>query len=87
MKDTLGRALKDLRISVTDRCNFRCSYCMPLEKYEWIERSEILTFEEITRFQGFSSGWEWRKSGLPAENRFCGMAWNFSCLNWPGLTD
>jgi cyclic pyranopterin phosphate synthase len=47
--DKLGRALKDLRISVTDRCNFRCSYCMPLDKYEWIDRSEILTFEEITR--------------------------------------
>jgi GTP 3',8-cyclase len=49
LKDALGRPLKDLRISVTDRCNFRCSYCMPLEKYEWIERREILTFEEITR--------------------------------------
>jgi GTP 3',8-cyclase len=49
LKDALGRALKDLRISVTDRCNFRCSYCMPLDKYEWIDRSEILTFEEITR--------------------------------------
>jgi GTP 3',8-cyclase len=48
-KDALGRAMKDLRISVTDRCNFRCSYCMPLEKYEWIDRSEILTFEEVTR--------------------------------------
>jgi cyclic pyranopterin phosphate synthase len=49
IKDTLGRELKDLRISVTDRCNFRCAYCMPLEKYEWIDRREILTFEEITR--------------------------------------
>ncbi|MBN1571559.1 MAG: GTP 3',8-cyclase MoaA [Acidobacteria bacterium] len=49
LKDTLGRAMKDLRISVTDRCNFRCSYCMPLDKYEWIDRSEILSFEEITR--------------------------------------
>jgi GTP 3',8-cyclase len=49
LKDTLGRALKDLRISVTDRCNFRCSYCMPLERYAWIDRHEILTFEEITR--------------------------------------
>jgi GTP 3',8-cyclase len=49
LKDALGRPLKDLRISVTDRCNFRCSYCMPLEKYEWIERKEILTFEEVTR--------------------------------------
>jgi GTP 3',8-cyclase len=49
VNDALGRPLKDLRISVTDRCNFRCSYCMPLEKYEWIDRREILSFEEITR--------------------------------------
>lgn len=49
LKDTLDRPLKDLRISVTDRCNFRCRYCMPLERYEWINRREILTFEEITR--------------------------------------
>jgi len=49
LKDSLGRPLKDLRVSVTDRCNFRCSYCMPLDCYEWINRREVLTFEEITR--------------------------------------
>jgi GTP 3',8-cyclase len=49
LKDALGRALKDLRISVTDRCNFRCLYCMPLENYMWIDRHEILTFEEVER--------------------------------------
>ena len=49
LKDSLGRPLNDLRVSVTDRCNFRCDYCMPLEKYEWISRREVLTFEEITR--------------------------------------
>ncbi len=49
LKDALGRPLKDLRISITDRCNFRCNYCMPLEQYEWIDRREILSFEEITR--------------------------------------
>ena len=48
-KDDLQRPLKDLRISVTDRCNFRCTYCMPLDEYEWIERAEILTYEEIAR--------------------------------------
>ena len=47
--DAYNRSLKDLRISVTDRCNFRCSYCMPLDEYEWIDKKEILTFEEITR--------------------------------------
>ena len=49
MLDTLQRPLKDLRISVTDRCNFRCTYCMPLDDYDWLDKSEVLTFEEITR--------------------------------------
>jgi len=49
LTDTLSRPLTDLRISVTDRCNFRCSYCMPLEEYTWAEKSEILSFEEIAR--------------------------------------
>ena len=52
-KDTLGRPLRDMRISVTDRCNFRCSYCMPKEvfgrAYKFLPRDELLTFEEITR--------------------------------------
>lgn len=47
--DRLARPLRDLRISVTDRCNFRCGYCMPEEVYTWIDRREILTFEEIGR--------------------------------------
>jgi cyclic pyranopterin phosphate synthase len=41
--------MRDLRISVTDRCNFRCSYCMPLDEYKWIERQQVLAFEEIER--------------------------------------
>ncbi len=47
--DTFQRPLRDLRISVTDRCNFRCTYCMPLDEYDWIEKQEILTYEEIVR--------------------------------------
>src|SRR5687767_3663108 len=51
--DKFQRPLRDLRISVTDRCNFRCTYCMPAEvfgeKYEFLHKSKILTFEEITR--------------------------------------
>lgn len=51
--DRLGRALRDLRVSVTDRCNFRCVYCMPKEvfgkDYQFLERDELLTFEEIAR--------------------------------------
>jgi GTP 3',8-cyclase len=53
LPDRLGRPLRDLRISVTDRCNFRCVYCMPKEvfgsDYQFLERKEILTFEEIAR--------------------------------------
>ena len=53
LTDTFGRPLKDLRISVTDRCNFRCTYCMPAEiygeRYEFLPKAELLTFEEITR--------------------------------------
>jgi GTP 3',8-cyclase len=49
MRDRYSRRLKDLRISVTDRCNFRCTYCMPDDEYLWIARREILSFEEISR--------------------------------------
>ncbi|MEM9135645.1 MAG: GTP 3',8-cyclase MoaA [Actinomycetota bacterium] len=47
--DRFGRQHTDLRISVTDRCNFRCQYCMPAEGMEWMHRSEVLSFEEIER--------------------------------------
>jgi GTP 3',8-cyclase len=47
--DGHGRRIADLRVSVTDRCNFRCQYCMPAEGLEWLHRDEILTFEEIER--------------------------------------
>jgi cyclic pyranopterin phosphate synthase len=47
--DPFGRTVRDLRISVTDRCNLRCRYCMPAEGFEWLPRSELLTFEEIGR--------------------------------------
>src|SRR5206468_2165094 len=51
--DTLGRAIRDLRISVTDRCNFRCTYCMPKEvfgrDYAFLPHDQVLTFEEIAR--------------------------------------
>jgi cyclic pyranopterin phosphate synthase len=47
--DSYGRVHRDLRISVTDRCNFRCTYCMPAEGMAWLPRSEVLTFEEFER--------------------------------------
>ena len=53
LPDTRGRLLRDLRISVTDRCNFRCTYCMPKsvfnKDYVYLPKSALLSFEEITR--------------------------------------
>jgi GTP 3',8-cyclase len=52
LRDGHGRLIGDVRVSVTDRCNFRCQYCMPAEGLPWLERQEILTFEEIARLVG-----------------------------------
>ena len=49
LRDSYGRVADDLRISITDRCNFRCIYCMPAEGLKWLRREDILRFEEITR--------------------------------------
>jgi cyclic pyranopterin phosphate synthase len=49
LADRLGRPLRSLRVSVTDRCNLRCNYCMPQEEYVWLPREELLSFEEIGR--------------------------------------
>jgi cyclic pyranopterin phosphate synthase len=47
--DSWGREIRSLRVSVTDKCNFRCRYCMPAEGLEWLQRDEVLSYEEITR--------------------------------------
>ena len=49
LRDAHGRRISDLRVSVTDRCNFRCQYCMPADGLPWLERDEVLRFEEIAR--------------------------------------
>jgi cyclic pyranopterin phosphate synthase len=49
LRDGHGRFIRDVRVSVTDRCNFRCQYCMPAEGLPWLERSGVLTFEELER--------------------------------------
>jgi cyclic pyranopterin phosphate synthase len=54
--DTLQRPLASLRLSVTDRCNLRCRYCMPEDEYAWLPRTSILTFEEIERLTGVFAG-------------------------------
>jgi cyclic pyranopterin phosphate synthase len=52
LRDGHDRIIRDLRVSVTDRCNFRCQYCMPAEGLPWLERAEVLTFEELARLVG-----------------------------------
>ena len=54
--DGMGRTIVNLRISVTDRCNFRCTYCMPADNVEFMPRDELLSFEEITRIAQIGSG-------------------------------
>src|SRR4051795_4557765 len=54
--DGHGRLIGDLRVSVTDKCNFRCQYCMPADGLPWLERAEILSFEEIQRLVGVLAG-------------------------------
>ena len=72
--DAFGRPLRDLRISVTDRCNFRCTYCMPKEvfghDYRFLDRKELLDFEEITRLaRAVGRARRRRSSGSPAASR------------------
>ncbi|MBL8961467.1 MAG: radical SAM protein, partial [Gemmatimonadetes bacterium] len=52
LKDQFGRSIEYLRISVTDRCNFRCQYCMPLEGLQWLPKRDILSYEEIAAIVG-----------------------------------
>jgi hypothetical protein len=74
--DLLGRPLRDLRVSVTDRCNLRCRYCMPREvfgeDFPFLERDELLTFEEIERLVRVRSSTSVSaRSGSPAASRCC----------------
>lgn len=56
VRDVFERPLRSLRVSVTDRCNMRCRYCMPQDEYIWLPRNSILTFEEIDRLSGIFTG-------------------------------
>src|SRR2546421_11149551 len=63
-RDTLARPVSSLRLSVTDRCNLRCRYCMPEDEYVWLPRTAILTFEEIERLVAVFAGQGVRKVRL-----------------------
>ncbi|MBI2166456.1 MAG: GTP 3',8-cyclase MoaA [Chloroflexi bacterium] len=93
VRDTFGRATADLRISVTDRCNFRCTYCMPSEtyagKYYFLPRKELLSFEEITRLARVFLGLGVRKIRLTGgepliRNEIEGLVAQLAALS-PGL--
>src|ERR687893_934845 len=56
LTDQFARPLRSLRVSVTDRCNMRCRYCMPEQEYVWLPRASILSFEEIDRLTGIFTG-------------------------------
>jgi cyclic pyranopterin phosphate synthase len=67
--DKFGRVATKLRVSVTDRCNMRCLYCMPAEGLEWASREEILTFDEIARVVRLAAELGVKKSASQVENR------------------
>ena len=75
LADRFGRSKRKLRLSLTDRCNFRCGYCMP-EEPEWVPRSQLLSYEELHNLAGLFV----RRMGVdairsPAASPWCGAAW------------
>src|SRR5215471_1125942 len=86
LTDRLQRPLRDLRISVTDRCNFRCVYCMPKEvfgrDYQFLEREKLLSFEEIARLTRLFASLGVERFALPVENRFFADNSNVSSQCW-----
>lgn len=72
--DTYGRVAQDLRVSVTDRCSFRCTYCMPAEGLPWIPRAEMLTDDELLRLVAVFVSAGVTQVRLTGENRCCAAA-------------
>lgn len=75
LKDSHGRTIDYLRISLTDRCNFRCVYCMPEEGVCAMSHDEILRIEEIERLVAVAAGLGIRSVRLTAASRWCARAW------------
>ena len=78
MIDGYGRTIDYIRISVTDRCNLRCVYCMPEQGIPPVSHQEILRFDEICRLAGSLENWGSGRSSLPAGSRWCGKI----CRPW-----
>ena len=72
LTDSFGRVATDLRVSLTDRCNLRCTYCMPAEGLDWLPRAELLTDDEIIRLVRIAvTSLASPRSGSPAASRCC----------------
>ena len=76
-------AFSDLRVSVTDRCNFRCQYCMPADGLPWLDREEILSFEEIERLVRLLARMGVSDLRLTGASRWCGATSRGSSRCWP----
>jgi len=86
LADQLGRPLRSLRVSVTDRCNLRCNYCMPQEEYVWLPREELLTFEEIARLvEVFHIAGRRRRAPDRGRAAVCAAIWAVSFDCWPPI--
>ena len=72
--DKFGRQITDLRISVTDRCNFRCVYCRSADPENHMPHHELLEWDEFERLARISSAWAFAKCASPAENPSCARA-------------
>lgn len=77
--DTYGRQATDLRVSLTDRCNLRCTYCMPEEGLQWLAKPDLLTDDEIVRLIDIAvTSSVSRRSASPAASPCCAPAWSAS---------
>ena len=78
--DAFDRPLRTLRVSVTDRCNLRCLYCMPEAEYVWLPRADLLSFEEIDRLAGIFVGAGVARVRLTGgEPRHSSSCWSRQC--------
>ena len=85
LSDSFGRVATDLRVSLTDRCNLRCAYCMPPEGLDWLPKPELLTDDEVVRLvtDRRSNCSASARSGSPAASRCCAGAWPASSRGRP----
>ena len=82
MVDSFGRVVRDLRVSVTDRCNFRCLYCMPEDGLPWLAKDDVLGRDELIRALRIAIGLGVRTVPSPGASRRCGATWSTWSPPW-----